>query len=79
VEELRGLPPHAISVNELDPLRDEGLEHFAKLAAAGVSVYSRTVNGSIHAGDCLSAAWCPEQMSATLRDIKGFSDGLQAK
>jgi acetyl esterase/lipase len=25
VDDLRGLPPHVISVNELDPLRDEGL------------------------------------------------------
>ena len=25
---LKGLPPHAITVNELDPLRDEGLAFF---------------------------------------------------
>ena len=35
VNDLRGLPPHAISVNELDPLRDEGLAYFRKLLAAG--------------------------------------------
>ena len=77
VEELSGLPPHAISVNELDPLRDEGLEHYRKLVAAGVSVYARTVNGSIHAGDVgAMATWCPEACANTVADIKSFSDGL---
>ena len=31
VEDLEGLPPHVVSVNELDPLRDEGLAYFRKL------------------------------------------------
>ena len=76
VEELRGLPPHCISVNELDPFRDEGLEHYRKLVAAGVRVYARTVNGSIHAGDGLMCAWCPEATTATIQDIKSFCDGV---
>jgi acetyl esterase/lipase len=42
VEDLQGLPPHCISVNELDPLRDEGLDHARKLVKAGESP-SRTV------------------------------------
>ena len=42
VEDLKGLPPHCISVNELDPLRDEGLDHARKLVRAGESP-SRTV------------------------------------
>jgi acetyl esterase len=76
-ELLTGLPPMAISVNELDPLRDEGLEHYRKLVAAGVSVYARTVNGSIHAGDVgAMATWCPEACANTVADIKSFSDGL---
>src|SRR4051812_21258480 len=45
-EDLSGLPPHVISVNQLDPLRDEGLAYYVKLAAAGVTVNSRTVNGT---------------------------------
>ncbi|MEU1943376.1 alpha/beta hydrolase fold domain-containing protein [Streptomyces sp. NPDC020125] len=35
VEDLSGLPPHAISVNELDPLRDEGLVYHRRLVEAG--------------------------------------------
>ena len=36
VDDLAGLPPHVISVNQLDPLRDEGLVYFRKLLDAGV-------------------------------------------
>lgn len=74
VEDLRGLPPHCISVNELDPLRDEGLEHAAKLASAGVEVYCRTVNGVTHSGDNIYSHALSAVAKATLRDIKGFAD-----
>ena len=75
-DDLAGLPPHIISVNELDPLRDEGLAYFRKLAGAGVQVAARTVNGTCHAGDCLFEIAMPEVVHATLRDIKGFADSL---
>ena len=75
-EDLQGLPPHVISVNELDPLRDEGLKYYQKLLAAGVSGYSRTVNGTCHAGDVLFRKAIPDVYAATLRDIKGFADSL---
>jgi acetyl esterase/lipase len=74
--ELTGLPPHVISVNELDPLRDEGLVYFRKLVGAGVSAVSRTVNGTCHAGDCLFVDAMPDVVSATIRDIKGFADSV---
>ncbi len=74
--DLEGLPPHAISVNELDPLRDEGLKYYQMLMAAGVSVYSRTVNGTCHAGDVIFRRALPEVFGATVRDIKGFADSL---
>jgi acetyl esterase len=74
--DLEGLPPHVISVNELDPLRDEGLAYFRKLLDAGVSAVSRTVNGTCHAGDCLFLDAIPDVVEATIRDIKGFADSL---
>jgi acetyl esterase len=76
IEELSGLPPHVISVNQLDPLRDEGLAYFRKLLSAGVSAVSRTVNGTCHAGDCVFRAAMPDVYLATIRDIKGFADSL---
>jgi len=76
LEDLRGLPPHIISVNELDALRDEGLAYYHKLLQAGVSCFGRTVNGTCHAADVLFPGVIPEVRAATLRDIKGFADSL---
>ena len=76
VSDLEGLPPHVISVNQLDPLRDEGLAHFAKLLAAGVPATSRTVNGTCHAGDCIFRGAMSDVYLSTIRDIKSFADSL---
>ncbi len=76
VADLEGLPPHVISVNELDPLRDEGLAYFRKLLAAGVTASSRTVNGTCHAGDCLFRDAMPDVYASTLQSIKAFADSL---
>ena len=75
VEDLRGLPPHVVSVNELDPLRDEGLAYYRKLAAAGVPVVGRTVHGTGHGGDTESDV-VPEVCAETLRSIVGFAGSL---
>ncbi len=74
--DLAGLPPHVISVNELDPLRDEGLVYLRKLLGAGVSAVGRTVNGTCHAGDTIFADAMPDVYVSTIRDIKGFADSL---
>jgi acetyl esterase len=76
VDDLRGLPPHVISVNELDPLRDEGLAYHRRLLAAGVSSVSRTVNGTCHAGDLIFEGAIPDVTAATIRDIAGFAHSL---
>ncbi|MEJ7800999.1 MAG: alpha/beta hydrolase fold domain-containing protein, partial [Ilumatobacter sp.] len=76
VDDLTGLPPHVVSVNELDPLRDEGLAHARKLMAAGVSVVSRTVNGTCHAGDVLFEAALLDVFRASVRDVVGFAKAL---
>jgi acetyl esterase/lipase len=74
--DLAGLPPHVISVNQLDPLRDEGLAFARKLLDAGVPVVSHTVNGTCHAGDMIFAAAMPDVYQATVRDISGFARSL---
>jgi len=76
--DLAGLPPHVISVNELDPLRDEGLAYYRKLLHARASAVSRTVNGTCHAGDCIFAGAMPDVFAATIRDINGFANSLTA-
>jgi acetyl esterase len=74
--DLTGLPPHVISVNQLDPLRDEGLAYFRKLLDAGVRATSRTVNGTCHGGDGIFRDALPDVYLSTIRDIKGFVDSL---
>ena len=74
--DLTGLPPHVISVNELDPLRDEGLIYARKLLAAAVPTVSRTVNGTTHAGDMECVRDAPDIYYATIRDIHGFAGSL---
>tara|TARA_R110002072_G_scaffold12295_2_gene53551 strand:+ start:342 stop:1409 length:1068 start_codon:yes stop_codon:yes gene_type:complete len=75
-EDLEGLPPHVISVNELDPLRDEGLAFFRKLQAAGVSAVARTVHGTHHAGDVSLPDIVPNIYQETLRSVCGFVRSL---
>lgn len=75
-QDLAGLPPHTISVNELDPLRDEGLIYARKLMAAGVPTVSRTVNGTHHGGDTETLAELPHVYRATIRDIRAFAAAL---
>jgi acetyl esterase/lipase len=74
--DLEGLPPHVISVNQLDPLRDEGLKYYQMLMAAGVKGYSRTVNGTSHGADVIFRKAIPDVYSATIRDIQGFAESL---
>lgn len=77
-EELSGLPPHIISVNELDPLRDEGLAYYRRLLAAGTPAAGRVVVGTCHGGDLLFPAAMPEVFEASVRDISGFAYSVAA-
>ena len=44
-EDVQGLPPVVISVNECDPLRDEGIAFYRLLLGAGVSARCRQLMG----------------------------------
>jgi acetyl esterase len=72
-ENLEGLPPHVISVNELDPLRDEGLAIYRKLCHAGVDTVGRVVAGTPHGGDLLLPAAIPDVHAASVRDLSSFA------
>jgi acetyl esterase/lipase len=72
-DDLCGLPPHVISVNELDPLRDEGLAYQRRLVGNGVSAVGRTLAGTVHAADVFFRAAMPDVYAATIRDLCGFA------
>jgi acetyl esterase len=50
-DDLAGLPPTVISVNECDPLRDEGVVFGQKLVAAGVVSTTLNIMGTNHGAD----------------------------
>jgi acetyl esterase len=75
-DDLNGLPPHVISVNEVDPLRDEGLDYYRRLVRAGVPTVGRLVAGTCHGGDLIFADAMPDVFAASVRDLSGFAKSL---
>ena len=73
-DDVKGLPPTAISVNECDPLRDEGIHFYRLLLAAGVQATCRQVMGTVH-GIEASPAVCPDICRETARSIADFCRG----
>jgi acetyl esterase len=71
-EDVRGLPPVVISVNECDPLRDEGIGFYRLLLESGVSARCRQVMGTVH-GTEIFPVICPDISRDTARDIAEFA------
>jgi acetyl esterase/lipase len=67
-EDVKGLPPTVISVNECDPLRDEGIEFYRLLLRAGVPARAHVALGTMHATEIMPVA-CPEISREAARAI----------
>jgi acetyl esterase len=70
-EDVRGLPPTMISVNECDPLRDEGIGFYRLLMREGVEARCRQVMGTAHGTEIIPVV-CPEISRETARSIADF-------
>lgn len=70
-DDVAGLPPTVISVNECDPLRDEGIEFYRLLLRAGVAARCRQVMGTIHGTEIFAIA-CPDISRETASSIAQF-------
>lgn len=71
-DEVRGLVPTVISVNECDPLRDEGIEFYRLLLRADVPAQCRQVMGTIHGTEILPMV-CPDISRNTASSIATFA------
>ena len=71
-DDVRGLPPTFVSVNEADPLRDEGIEFYRLLLRAGVSAQCRVVMGTSHGMDVFAAV-LPDVAAQTAASIAAFA------
>jgi acetyl esterase/lipase len=70
-DDVKGFPPTVISVNECDPLRDEGIEFYRLLLRAGVPARCRQVMGTVHGTEIFSSA-CPDVSYETAASIAHF-------
>ncbi len=73
-EDVTGFPPTIISVNECDPLRDEGVNFYRLLIASGVAARCRQVMGTVHGTEIFSIA-CPDISRDTASDMARFAKG----
>jgi acetyl esterase/lipase len=76
-DDVQGLVPTMISVNECDPLRDEGINFYRLLLRAGVNARCRQVMGTIHATEVFPIA-CPDISYETAASIASFCSSTTA-
>ena len=73
-EHVQGFPYTVVSVNECDPLRDEGIEFYRLLLRAGQPARCRQVMGTTHGGDN-QVLPCTDLALATARDMAALAQG----
>ncbi|CAK1361863.1 hypothetical protein CB0940_02809 [Cercospora beticola] len=76
LDDCKGLPPHILTMDELDPLRDEGMAYYRKLLAAGVEVHAQVNLGIVHASSLVFRQLLPEVHNKAIRDIVAFAKSL---
>jgi acetyl esterase/lipase len=70
-DDVKGLPPTVILVNECDPLRDEGINFYRLLMKNDVPTRCRQSMGTTHGAEIMAIA-CPDVSYDTARDIAAF-------
>ena len=70
--DVAGLVPTVISVNECDPLRDEGIEFYRLLLRANVPARCRQVMGTSHGVEVFTIC-CPDVSRETAASIAQFA------
>lgn len=70
--DVKGLPPTVISVDECDPLRDEGVQFYRLLVRNGVTARCTQRMGALHAAEIFAAVW-PDVSLDVAREIAAFA------
>jgi acetyl esterase/lipase len=70
-DDVKEFPPTVISVNECDPLRDEGIDFYRLLLRAGVRARCVQMMGTVHGTDTFLLA-CPDVSADTAGSIAQF-------
>ena len=78
-EDLSDLPPHVIYVNELDPLRDEGIVYHNKLEKAKVKSDLTILKGTVHSAEGLFPEQLPKIHQQVQEDIKHFAENVNSR
>lgn len=74
--DLKGLPPHFLSMDELDPLRDEGIAYHRKLVAAGVRSVGEVNLGFPHGAPLLFRQALKDPHEKIQRQVVAFAESL---
>lgn len=75
VEDMRGLPPHRLTMDELDPLRDEGVSYARRLLEAGVEADGMVNLGTSH-GALMFRSIMPGYYKRVIADIASFAKSV---
>ena len=76
LEDMKGLPPHVLQMDELDPLRDEGISYARRLAQAGVSAKGCVNLGTMHGSGLMFRTALPEYHRDAVRSVAAFAHDL---
>jgi acetyl esterase/lipase len=74
-DDVRGFPPTVVTVNECDPLRDEGINFYRLLLRAGVAARCIEWKGTIH-GTEVFPNLCPDISRAAAAQMADFARSL---
>jgi len=67
-DDVAGFPPVVISVNECDPVRDDGVDFYRLLLRAGVNARCKILVGTVHATEVICLA-CPDISRRAAREL----------
>ena len=76
LEDLKGLPPHVLVMDELDPLRDEGIAYARRLVQAGVDAKGSVNLGVTHGSSLIFRNAVPAFHRDAVRGIAAFAKSL---